>query len=183
MPTSVRQAAFACLLCGGEESRASTRRADMSLRSCAGCGFVQQHPLPTEAEVLSMYAEEESYCLDLERGVEIFLERDRAILADLARRGAGGPLLDVGAGAGVMLRAALERGWGAAGIEPCVGGTWGACSIAPVVEACDGADEDCDGATDEGLLEARHPDADGDGFGAEGSVPTWSCAPASGSLM
>lgn len=64
-----------------------------------------------------MYAEETSFCDDLERGSEIFLPRDRRILADLARRGASGPLLDVGAGAGFLLRAAVERGWEAIGVE------------------------------------------------------------------
>jgi SAM-dependent methyltransferase len=86
--------------------------------ACSRCGFVQQHPMPTSAEIDAMYAEEASYCADLERGAELFLERDRQVLAELAGRGAAGPLLDIGAGAGFLLRAALERGWEAVGIEP-----------------------------------------------------------------
>ncbi len=106
-----------CLLCKSEESRASTQRADISLRSCRRCGFVQQHPIPTEAEIHAMYEEEASYCEDLERGAHIFLDRDRRILSDLSEHGAAGPLLDIGAGAGFMLRAAADRGWEAVGIE------------------------------------------------------------------
>jgi len=38
-----------------------------------------------------------------------------------------------------------------AGTQTCSGGTWGACQgeVGPSPEACDGADNDCDGATDE----------------------------------
>lgn len=50
------------------------------------------------------------------------------------------------------------------------------------VEACTppGADEDCDGRVDDddGIpagATAWYPDADGDGFGREGSAPTWAC--------
>ncbi len=115
--TVQREVSFACLLCGAGDGRPSTRRADLTLLSCGRCGFVQQHPVPTEVEIAAMYEEEASYCDDLERGEEMFLERDRRVLAELAARGATGPLLDVGAGAGFLVRAALERGWEAMGIE------------------------------------------------------------------
>ena len=113
-------AAFTCLVCGSADGRPATRRAELELQlaSCERCGFVQQHPVPDEADVAAMYAEQASFCDDLERGAEIFLERDRRVLAELAARGARGPLLDVGAGAGILLRAAVERGWEAIGIEP-----------------------------------------------------------------
>ena len=44
-------------------------------------------------------------------------------------------------------------------------------------EVCDTLDNDCDGATDEGVLQTYYPDADGDGFGAMGATPVMGCTP------
>ncbi|MCB9551713.1 MAG: putative metal-binding motif-containing protein [Myxococcales bacterium] len=40
-----------------------------------------------------------------------------------------------------------------AGMQTCAGGMWGGCfgAVPPAAETCDGSDEDCDGATDEGF--------------------------------
>jgi hypothetical protein len=52
-------------------------------------------------------------------------------------------------------RACADPGVCAAGTQTCIGAgssaTWGACSITPVSEACDGRDEDCDGTADDGF--------------------------------
>ncbi len=56
------------------------------------------------------------------------------------------------------------------GIQACdVQGIWGNCigNVEPIVEACDGLDNDCDGDTDEGLLSVFYRDRDEDGFGNE----------------
>jgi hypothetical protein len=42
-------------------------------------------------------------------------------------------------------------------------------------EVCDGRDTDCDGAVDEGVLQAFYPDVDGDLFGAVGSAQVLAC--------
>ena len=48
----------------------------------------------------------------------------------------------------------------------CQSGVPRACSYLPTVESCNGLDDDCDGATDEGLSgQVYFADADGDGFG------------------
>lgn len=46
-------------------------------------------------------------------------------------------------------------------------------------EVCDGSDNDCSGAADEGLLSTFYPDRDGDGFGQDGE-PVEACTAPSG---
>ncbi|MFT3706354.1 MAG: putative metal-binding motif-containing protein [Archangium sp.] len=50
-------------------------------------------------------------------------------------------------------------------------------------EVCNGADDDCDMQTDEGLTFTNYfPDGDGDGFGAAGSMAQSSCVPVPGKV-
>ncbi len=73
-------------------------------------------------------------------------------------------------------RACAQPGVCAAGSETCAGGAWGACSISPVIEVCDGEDDDCDGSIDEELTTLCYPDADMDGFGEGAGVRRCACA-------
>ncbi len=51
-------------------------------------------------------------------------------------------------------------------------------------EACDGIDNNCSGASDEGAIAVPwYPDADGDGFGARAGTPVSSCAPVAGHVL
>jgi SAM-dependent methyltransferase len=93
------------------------RKGELTLRRCADCGHVQVDPVPDAAALQALYAEQEKYAEQLTWDEPMFVARDRAVVAALAADGASGPLVDVGAGAGLMLQAAVERGWQAIGIE------------------------------------------------------------------
>jgi hypothetical protein len=47
-------------------------------------------------------------------------------------------------------------------------------------EQCNGIDDDCDGAIDDGLLLPYYPDRDGDGYGTEATSFIMSCTPVAG---
>ena len=66
-----------------------------------------------------------------------------------------------------------------AGKQKCVAGGWGPCAnqVVPSKESCDGKDNDCDGATDEGTTIKVWRDLDGDGFGAGVALKRCSAGP------
>ena len=63
-----------------------------------------------------------------------------------------------------------------AGEQTCIGGLWAGCSgVGPSLEVCNGVDDNCDGATDEGLtVGGCYVDRDADGYGVGAS--TTQCA-------
>jgi alpha-tubulin suppressor-like RCC1 family protein len=67
----------------------------------------------------------------------------------------------------------------AAGTQTCSSGAWGACSISPVTESCNGIDDNCNGTTDEGLTVTCYTDNDNDGYSPSGATPVQVC-PAAG---
>ena len=70
-----------------------------------------------------------------------------------------------------MSRGCTLPGACAAGTQMCdAGGAWGSCSISPVAESCNAADDDCDGATDEGVTTTCYADADDDGYAPAGAM-------------
>jgi SAM-dependent methyltransferase len=92
-------------------------KGSLQLVRCRACRFVQQHPLPEAGEYDGRYTDAGSYGTQQLPHKHLFLQRDVAVLQALAARGAAGPLLDVGAGAGIMLEAARAQGWRGIGLE------------------------------------------------------------------
>ncbi len=77
---------------------------------------------------------------------------------------------------GDVSRACADPGACSAGTQRCVSGGWGACSIGPVLEVCNGVDDNCNGTTDEGLSITCYPDNDNDGYPGAGATAVRSCA-------
>jgi SAM-dependent methyltransferase len=93
---------------------------------CEQCGFVHIDPIPTDAELKAVYADEyytgekplfiDRQIEDLDWWNTVYDERYDAfetLLSPTRRK-----VLDVGCGPGYFLKRGLERGWKALGIEP-----------------------------------------------------------------
>lgn len=115
--TTAAAPAFRCLLCTHGDGAFVLRKECFVLTRCRRCGLVQQDPLPPAEAYDARYADAATYCAELLRERDLFLRRDSQLVADLARDGATGPLLDVGAGAGILMEAARSAGWEAVGLE------------------------------------------------------------------
>ncbi|MCB1119912.1 MAG: methyltransferase domain-containing protein [Verrucomicrobiae bacterium] len=86
-----------------------------AIYECRACGFRQCTELP---EVLSYYETLEDP--DYEKGSRERILQSRKLLDHLQRHATTGSLLDVGAGSGNLVEAALELRFQAEGIEPSV---------------------------------------------------------------
>ncbi len=66
----------------------------------------------------------------------------------------------------------IDTGECAFGTQRCIDGGWAECvgAVLPRPEDCNGRDDDCDGAIDDGVLVTYYRDADGDGFGASATT-------------
>jgi hypothetical protein len=74
-------------------------------------------------------------------------------------------------------RPCTSSGICASGVEMCIDGSYGACSISPEpFETCDGEDDDCNGTVDDGLRRPCWPDGDLDGYAALGAMSSSECA-------
>jgi 2-polyprenyl-3-methyl-5-hydroxy-6-metoxy-1,4-benzoquinol methylase len=83
------------------------------LRKCRQCGFIQCTDLD---EVVGFYEELEDP--EYEKGRNERLLQERRVLSGLKKIKPEGTLLDVGAGSGMLVEAAIELGYKAKGIEP-----------------------------------------------------------------
>lgn len=129
--------AFLCLICAHDAGGFLLRKESLVLARCRRCGFIQQDPLPAAEEYDARYHDAQGFCAHLLRDKDIFLRRDEHCLRRLMRGGAAGPLLDVGAGPGILMEAARSLGWNAVGLElsqPSVQRIRGALGM--VVHAC-----------------------------------------------
>jgi SAM-dependent methyltransferase len=111
-----------CYVCGCSKTRkvlSLTVRdwaKSFSILRCGSCRLEFLWPLPEWQQTARLYDEryyEAGYLAhERERRAQF-----RSLLSQLAQRGASGPLLDVGAGPGLLVALAKEQGWAAEGIE------------------------------------------------------------------
>jgi SAM-dependent methyltransferase len=114
--------ATSCYVCGRTKTSLVRANAEYSYVKCSACGFRRREPLPTAAEEEELYPE--AYYSD--RGLVVGLESQTRLMQELIEgrvailtkmNGGPGRLLDVGAGTGLFIEAALRKGWQATGVE------------------------------------------------------------------
>ena len=121
-----------CALCGSSRYRLLHDMGWRRVLRCADCGLVRADPLPTlaEKEVIETRGYTDDDAFPETRDFFANCHRDfvddpviRAMRGHLAALEAvlGGPghLLDVGAGTGIFMHLARERGWRPAGVDIC----------------------------------------------------------------
>jgi len=111
-----------CLLCGNDNFnlylKVSVNKKLVYIVRCVNCGLTFQNPMMSDKERLELYAKDyfEHGYLDKENQIGLygnatfFLER----LLTYCNKGR---LLDIGAASGAYVRAAIDKGWEAYGIE------------------------------------------------------------------
>jgi len=123
---------FPCALCGATQYRLMHDMRWRRVLRCAGCGLIRADPFPTLQEKVAIetlgYTDETAYpeVRDFFKNCHRDFVDDpvirgmRAHLGDLeAALGAPGTLLDIGAGTGIFMHLARERGWQPSGVDIC----------------------------------------------------------------
>jgi SAM-dependent methyltransferase len=121
-----------CTLCGGTAYRELHDMGWRRVLRCAGCGLVRADPLPTMDEKRAVetqgytdetaFPEVRDFFANCHRDFvdDPVIRAMRRHLADLeAVLGGPGTLLDVGAGTGIFMHLARERGWRPDGVDIC----------------------------------------------------------------
>jgi SAM-dependent methyltransferase len=106
-----------CAWCGAEAFPT-----DVALATCPACGAATTFPVPSPAELERAYARYRPSEGRFSAGGDRLLARSRGVLARrLDRIAPAGPVLDVGAGDGSLLRALRARGRETVGLERASG--------------------------------------------------------------
>jgi 2-polyprenyl-3-methyl-5-hydroxy-6-metoxy-1,4-benzoquinol methylase len=121
-----------CALCGGTDYRLVHDMGWRRVLRCRGCGLVRADPLPTLEEKLAVetqgytdetaFPEVRDFFANCHRDFveDPVIRGMRGHLAELERALDGpGTLLDVGAGTGIFMHLARERGWRPDGVDIC----------------------------------------------------------------
>lgn len=115
---SDRPVTLACPVCACGSCRHFVTHEGFDLYSCADCGTVFMHPLPTAEEVTGIY--DDSYdgaTAGYFAKVDKKIRRSRRRMRYLSRFVPGGAFLDVGCNGGFMVEAARECGFEAHGLD------------------------------------------------------------------
>ncbi len=114
-----------CALCGQTDTRTLYVKLGYAIGRCVRCGLVYANPRAPKDLILSRYSREYFWneylpsqgVVDGQFDLNYFDVRNRAILEMIGARTRGRRLLDVGIGAGFLLKAAERFGWQVQGIE------------------------------------------------------------------
>jgi 2-polyprenyl-3-methyl-5-hydroxy-6-metoxy-1,4-benzoquinol methylase len=111
-----------CRLCGNDNFnlylKVSVNRKFVHIVRCVNCGLIFQSPMMSDKERLELYAKDyfEHGYLDEENQSGLY-GKATFFLERLLRYCDKGRLLDIGAASGAYVRAAIDKGWEAHGIE------------------------------------------------------------------
>ena len=111
-----------CCLCGNDNFKlylkVSVNKKFAYIVRCVNCGLTFQNPIMSDKERLELYAKDyfEHGYLDKENQIGLY-DKATFFLERLLRYCDKGRLLDIGAASGAYVRAAIDKGWEAHGIE------------------------------------------------------------------
>ncbi len=115
----------ACAICGRSDTEPEYVKYGYAIGRCRGCGLVYANPRAPAPRILSRYSPDYFWkeylpslgIVDGKFDLAPFDARYAPILRLLAARTPGRRLLEIGAGAGLFLKAAERAGWQVSGIE------------------------------------------------------------------
>lgn len=111
-------AAPICPVCDFQSCSDFMTHEGIELFSCANCGTVFMHPLPTAEDVTGLYADSyDGVTSGYFAKVDKKMRRSRRRMRYLSRLVRGGMFLDIGCSGGFMVEAARERGFDAHGLD------------------------------------------------------------------